>query len=203
MSKLRFAVFVSGGGTNLQALIDGIREGHIQGEIPVVISDKDGAYALERARMNGIRAVSISRNQYQDKVQRENVMLSTLYKEKVDFIVLAGYLSILSGEVLSLYKGRIINLHPSLIPNYCGKGMYGDRVHQAVLDAGEKETGVTIHYVDEGIDTGAIIVQEKLAVLADDTVESLRGRVHAVEHRILTETVAAYCRGDKQFAHAD
>ena len=159
--KIRVAVLVSGGGTNLQALIDKEADGQIpDAEIVKVIASRDDAFALERAAKAGIET-AVAR-------EPEQVM-EELQKSGADIIVLAGYMKVLPKEIIETYRNRIINIHPSLIPKYCGKGFYGKRVHKAVLEGGEKESGATVHYVDEGVDTGEIILQEKVPVLEGDT----------------------------------
>ena len=177
--KTKVAVLVSGGGTNLQALIDKIAAGELpEAEIVEVISSKEGAFALKRAARAGI-PTSVAKSQAD--------VLAELKASGAEMIVLAGYMKVLSPEIIENYRNRIINIHPSLIPKYCGKGFYGIRVHQAVIAGGEKESGATVHYVDEGVDTGRIILQEKVPVLPGDTPEELAARVLVTEHRILAE----------------
>ena len=177
------AVMVSGSGSNLQAIIDKVACGFIRdARVALVISDNERAYALERARQQEIPSCFIQRG-------KQDVLLEVLESYKVDFIVLAGYLSILEAAVIQRYKNRIINIHPSLIPKYAGKGFYGIRVHEKVLAAGEKESGATVHYVDEGIDTGAIILQRKVLVDSGDTAEALQQKVLNLEHEILPEAI--------------
>lgn len=175
--KTKVAVLVSGGGTNLQALIDKVAGGELDNvEIVRVISSREDAFALERAGRAGI-ATAVAKEQ-QD-------VLRELQESGAEIVVLAGYMKVLSPEVIAAYRDRIINIHPSLIPKFCGKGFYGKRVHKAVLEAGEKESGATVHYVDEGVDTGRIIIQEKVPVLDGDTPDTLAARVLEVEHEIL------------------
>lgn len=177
--KTKVAVLVSGGGTNLQALIDKVQSGELdEVELVKVISSKEGAFALERATKAEIPA-SVAKTQ-------EDV-LSELNESGAEMIVLAGYMKVLSPEIIKAYRNRIINIHPSLIPKYCGKGFYGIRVHQAVIAGGETESGATVHYVDEGVDTGEIIIQRKVPVKPGDTPEELAARVLEVEHVILAE----------------
>ena len=177
--KKKVAVLVSGGGTNLQALIDKEKAGQLPGlEIVKVIASREDAFALERAAKAGI-ATAVAPEQEQ--------VLAELQASGADLVVLAGYMRVLSPEIIQAYRNRIINIHPSLIPKYCGKGFYGIRVHQAVIAGGEKESGATVHYVDEGVDTGRIILQEKVPVLPGDTPEELAARVLVTEHRILAE----------------
>lgn len=177
--KVNVAVLVSGGGTNLQALIDKAQTGEISGaQIIRVIASREDAFALERAAKAGIKGTVA-------KSQQE--VLAELDDAEADIVVLAGYMKVLSAEIIERYRNRIINIHPSLIPKYCGKGFYGMRVHTAVIEGGEKESGATVHYVDEGVDTGEIILQEKVPVMEDDTPQDLAARVLNVEHRILAE----------------
>ncbi|MBQ8151214.1 MAG: phosphoribosylglycinamide formyltransferase [Firmicutes bacterium] len=177
--KVKVAVLCSGGGTNLQALIDKEKAGELgRAEIVRVIASKDTAYALERAQAAGIET-SVAKEQEE--------VLTQLKESGAQFIVLAGYMKVLSPEVIKAYRNRIINIHPSLIPKYCGKGFYGIRVHRAVIEGDEKESGATVHYVDEGVDTGKIILQERVPVLEGDTPEELAARVLKVEHQILAK----------------
>lgn len=181
---------VSGGGTNLQALIDGVEDGRIEGaRIVLVLSSRYGVYALERANNAGIKTVVISKEEYSDDDERADAILAALGAAKIDLVVTAGYMSILHKKICSTYAGRMINIHPALLPKFGGVGFYGLRVHRAVLEAGEKETGATVHYVDdEDIDSGEIIIQDRVPVLADDTPETLQKRVlEEVEHRIIVE----------------
>ena len=178
-NKTKVAVLVSGGGTNLQALIDKIAAGEIpEAEIVKVISSKEGAFALERAAAAGIPGAV---------AETQDAVLTELRGCGAEMIVLAGYMKVLSPEIIENYRNRIINIHPSLIPKYCGKGFYGIRVHRAVIEGGEKESGATVHYVDEGVDTGKIILQEKVPVLPEDTPEELAARVLEIEHVILAK----------------
>jgi len=181
---------ISGGGTNLQALIDGVKDGRIEGaRIGLVISSRDGAYALERARRAGIKTIVISKDDYPGENEKAEAILAALSDAKTDLVVTAGYMSILDKRVCRAYKDRIINIHPALLPKYGGIGFYGLNVHRAVLDAGEKETGATVHYVDdEGVDSGAVIVQRSIPVLKDDTPETLQKRLlEEVEHPLIVE----------------
>ncbi len=178
---INISVLVSGGGTNLQALIDKIQAGQLENaRIVQVISSREGVFALERAQKAGIRGKVITDTQ---------TLLSELAAEKTDLIVLAGYMRVLEPAVIEAYPRRIINIHPSLIPKYCGKGFYGKRVHQAVIDGGETVSGATVHFVDEGVDTGEIILQRQVPVKADDTAETLAARVLQTEHVILAEGI--------------
>lgn len=181
---LNIAVLISGGGSNLQSIIDGCDSGYINGKVKLVISNKDGAYGLERAKKHNIKAI-VEKN--------EDEVIKLLKIEKVDLIVLAGYLKIMSSNFVKTFRNKIINIHPSLIPAFCGEGYYGKRVHKAVIDYGAKLSGATVHFVDEGADTGPIIIQESVEVKYDDTPETLASRVLDVEHKILKKSVKLYC----------
>lgn len=175
---LRVAVLVSGGGTNLQAIIDAVKDGTITNtELVAVISNNANAYALTRAKENGIEALCISPKDYADREDFHKALLEKINELKVDLIVLAGYLVKIPEEMVHQYSHRIINIHPSLIPSFCGVGYYGLHVHEAVLEKGVKVTGATVHYVDEGMDTGEIIAQKPVMVEEGDTPEILQKRV--------------------------
>lgn len=196
---LRIAVLVSGGGTNLQAVIDGVEDGSIRdAKVVRVISSNPDAYALERARKHNIEATVIGKSNYPDGGERTKAIIAALDEAETDLVILAGYMSILDPGLIEAYRGRIINIHPSLIPKFCGAGFYGKRVHEAVLAAGEKESGATVHYVDEGVDTGPVIIQEKVPVIAGDTAESLAARVLETEHKILRMAVEIVIEDKKQ-----
>lgn len=188
---LKLAVMVSGGGTNLQALIDQIEQNKLPDvKIEVVISNNKKAYALERARMHGIAAETISKKDYETFDQFADAFLKMLDSYQVDLIVLAGCLMIIPEIVVKSYKNRIINIHPSLIPSFCGDGYYGLKVHEAALARGVKVTGATVHFVDEGTDTGPIILQKAVMVEDGDTPETLQRRVmEQAEWQILPEAV--------------
>lgn len=185
-TKIRIAVLVSQGGTNLQALVDAEKAGIINsGKIQVVISNNKDAYALKRAQNAGIRSYSVS-NEGDESIESE--ILDILKREEIDFIVLAGFTMILSANFISMYDHRIINVHPSLIPSFCGKGFYGLKVHEAVLEYGCKVTGATVHFVNEIPDGGEIIMQKAVDILEDDEPESLQRRVmEEAEHVILPQ----------------
>ncbi len=185
-TKIRIAVLVSQGGTNLQALIDAEKAGIINsGKIQVVISNNKDAYALKRAQNAGIRSYSVS-NEGDESIESE--ILDILKREEIDFIVLAGFTMILSANFISMYDHRIINVHPSLIPSFCGKGFYGLKVHEAVLEYGCKVTGATVHFVNEIPDGGEIIMQKAVDILDGDEPESLQRRVmEEAEHVILPQ----------------
>lgn len=181
---LNIGVLISGGGTNLQAIIDETKSGGINGTVKLVISNKENAYGLERARLSKIKAV------YETD---EDKIIGLLKENNIDLIVLAGYLKIITPKFVDEFRNKIINIHPSLIPSFCGKGYYGEKVHQGVIDYGAKVTGATVHFVDEGADTGAIIMQEAVNVEQDDDTKSLAKRVLEVEHRILKESIRLFC----------
>ena len=175
---LKIAVLVSGGGTNLQAIIDKIAEGVITNtEIAVVISNNKNAYALERAKQAGIEAVCVSPKDYENREQFNQEFLKTLDSYQVDLVVLAGFLVVIPPAMIQKYENRIINIHPSLIPSFCGTGYYGLKVHEGALARGVKVTGATVHFVDEGTDTGPIILQKAVEVQNGDTPEILQRRV--------------------------
>ena len=175
---LRVGVLVSGGGTNLQAILDAVDHGDItNAEISVVISNNPGAYALERARKHGIRAVCISPKQFPARDAFNQAFLAKIDEYDLDLIVLAGFLVMIPAAMTEKCKGRIINIHPSLIPSFCGVGYYGLKVHEAALARGVKVTGATVHYVDGGMDTGPIILQKAVEVEEGDTPEILQRRV--------------------------
>lgn len=172
------AVFVSGGGTNLQALIDAQKAGIIHsGEIKIVIASREGVYALERAKKAGIPAMAVQKKDFPSQQDYEQKLIDVLESYDIDMIVLAGFLSILSGDFIRHYRNRIINVHPSLIPSFCGKGYYGLKVHEAALSYGVKVTGATVHYVNEVPDGGQIIYQKAVDIQPDDTPETLQRRV--------------------------
>ena len=175
---LRIAVMVSGGGTNLQAIIDAIKSGEITNtQIAAVISNNTDAYALTRAKENGIKAICISPKDYASRDDFNEALLNEVNSLSVDLIVLAGFLVRIPEKMVHEYSHRIINIHPSLIPSFCGVGFYGLKVHEAALAKGVKITGATVHYVDEGMDTGEIIFQKAVEVLPGDTPEILQRRV--------------------------
>ena len=175
---MKIAVLVSGGGTNLQAIIDAIASGKITNtEIALVISNKEGAYALKRAEQAGIKGAVISPKQYADKEAYSQDMIKTIKEAGCELIVLAGFLVVLPESFVNAFEGKIINIHPSLIPSFCGDGFYGLKVHEKALERGVKVTGATVHYVDSGTDTGPIIDQKAVYIKADDTPETLQRRV--------------------------
>jgi len=199
---LKLAVLVSGGGTNLQALIDQINKGRLLDvSIEVVISSNRNAYALKRALAHNIPCAVIEKKDYENSQQFEDAFYNLLTSYQVDLIVLAGFLLILPEKIVKTYQNRIINVHPSLIPSFCGKGFYGLKVHEAALARGVKITGATVHFVDEGTDTGPIILQKAVPVYENDTPEILQKRVmEQAEWEILPEAVRLYSQGRMKVA---
>ncbi len=195
--KLNIAVLVSGGGTNLQALIDAEKNGIIKsGTIKLVISNKEGAFALERAKKAGIDTYTVLKKNYRNQSGFEGELIRILDENRIDLIVLAGFMSILSENFTSHYRNRILNVHPSLIPSFCGEGFYGLHVHEAVLKKGVKVTGATVHIVNEIPDGGPIVMQRAVEVLDGDTPEILQKRVmEQAEWKILPESVELMCAG--------
>ena len=183
-------MLVSGGGSNLQAILDAIDSGRLDSvSVELVISSNREAYALKRAESRGIPTMVIDAVGWPKPRERDERLLEVLKELDPDLIVLAGYMKILPESIIGRFPRRIINIHPSLIPQYCGEGFYGMRVHRAVLEAGEMVSGATVHYVDEGVDTGEILLQEQVPVRSGDTPESLAARVLETEHRILPEVI--------------
>lgn len=180
-------VFISGGGSNLQSIIDNMDS--INGEIKLILSNKDDAYGLVRGKNAGIESISLEKytDNYNEKVLEE------CEKRDLDLIVLAGYLKIFDEEFIKRYKNRIINIHPALLPSFGGKGYYGLNVHKKVYDSGVKLTGATVHFIDEKIDTGPIILQESVKIGYDDSIEEIQKKVLEIEHRILPEAIRLYC----------
>lgn len=192
MPELKIGVLVSGSGTNLQSIIDKSESGYIPGKVKVVISSKSDAYAIERAKSYNIPAYAIIPKNYSTKEDYEDKLIEILRNHNVDLVALAGFIKVLSPHFVQAFAGRIMNIHPSLIPAFCGEGFYGEKVHKAVLDYGVKITGVTVHFVDEGADTGPIILQRAVPVLDDDTVETLAARVLKEEHEIYPEAIKLF-----------
>ena len=184
---------VSGGGTNLQAILDACADGIIPARVVGVIASKDGVYALERAKKAGVPSMVVPSSEYKTQKERDAAVIAAVETLGGQAIILAGYMSILGGDVVARY--RIVNIHPALIPSFCGKGYYGHHVHEAVLNYGAKVSGATTHFVDEGTDTGPIIMQQCVPVLDDDTPETLAARVLEAEHEILVRSVALLCEG--------
>lgn len=194
---LKIAVLVSGGGTNLQSIIDSIATGEItNAKIEVVISNNKNAYALTRAREHSIDAACVSPKDFSSRAEFNNALIDKIDNYNVDLVVLAGCLVVLPQELISKYRDRIINIHPSLIPAFCGTGFYGLKVHESVLERGAKITGATVHFVDEGTDTGAIIFQQPVEVLEDDTAQTLQQRVmEQAEWKILPKAIDYIANG--------
>lgn len=184
---LNIAVLVSGGGTDLQSIIDACQQGKINGQIQLVISNRLKAYGLQRAKDAGIETAV---------VKKDDALIVSMLKERhIDLVVLAGYLAILTDTLIDAYPNQIINIHPSLIPSFCGSGMYGMHVHDAVLARGVKVSGATVHFVSSEVDGGPIIKQEACDISDLDTAEAIQARVLEIEHRILPEVVGLYCDG--------
>lgn len=188
---LRVVVLVSGGGTNLQAIIDAVENGTITNtEIVGVISNNKNAYALERAEKHGIKSVCVSPKSYETRAEFNEALLKTVNEFEADLLVLAGFLVVIPEKMIEAYRNRIINIHPSLIPSFCGTGFYGLKVHEAALEKGVKVVGATAHFVDEGTDTGAIILQKAVEVQKGDTPEILQRRVmEQAEWKILPQAI--------------
>mgnify|MGYP000227711682 CR=1 FL=1 len=194
---MNIAVLVSGGGTNLQALIDAEKRGEIKnGKITCVISSNPDAYALERAKSNGIETVVVPKKDYPDRSEYTAAVTKALVEAKADLVVYAGFMIILDSQIVKAFPNKMMNVHPALIPSFCGKGFYGLHVHEAVLASGVKLTGATVHFVTEDCDAGPIIAQKAVPVLNGDTPESLQRRVmEECEWKILPEAVSLFCQG--------
>lgn len=195
----RICVLVSGGGTTLQAIIDAIDDGKLDAKIAAVISSRPGAYALTRARSAGIQAVELD---YRKKGEEEynDALFGKLVELSPDLICLAGYLKILDSRTVDRFSGRIINIHPALLPSFGGRGMYGMRVHEAVLSSGATESGCTVHFVTDGVDAGPVIYQERVPVLPGDTPEALAARVHGAEVKAYPAAIRKVLSGDAVMA---
>lgn len=195
--KKRVAVLVSGGGTNLQAILDAEDSGVISsGEVALVVSSKEGAFALERAKKHNIETLVLPRKDFPDRKSYSDALREMLEKYKIDLVVLAGFMIILDGSFIRAYENRIINVHPALIPSFCGDGFYGLHVHEAALAKGVKVTGATVHFVNDICDGGPIILQKAVQVAQNDTPETLQRRVmEEAEWKILPEAVELFCAG--------
>lgn len=189
---LKIAVLVSGSGSNLQSIIDSIEAEVLKCTIEMVISDREGIFGIERAKQKGIQTYVLDKKIYGKEISKE---ILSLTKNKVDLIVLAGFLSILDSELISTFKNKIINIHPSLIPSFCGPRMYGIKVHERAVEYGVKFSGCTVHFVDEGTDTGAIIHQSVVPVYSEDTAETLQKRILVEEHKALPEVIRLISEG--------
>lgn len=186
----KIAVLVSGSGTNLQAIIDAIKNDYLSNtEISIVISNKKDAYALKRAQNEGIGNLFLNPKDFPNNIEYDKKLVEIISNYQADLIVLAGYIKILTEVFVNSFPNKIINIHPALLPNFGGKGMYGEKVHEAVLKSGVQESGCTAHFVTTEVDAGPIIAQRKVPVLPDDTVESLSKRVLAEEHKLLVNTI--------------
>lgn len=197
LKMLKMAVLVSGGGTNLQAILDAIREGRItNASVEVAISNNPGAYALKRAENCGVKAVCVSPASYKDRELYNEALVQTVQSYQVDLVVLAGCMVVMPKAMIEAYPNRIINIHPALIPSFCGTGFHGLHVHEEVLKRGVKVTGATVHFVDEGTDTGPIILQKAVDVQPDDTPETLQRRVmEQAEWQILPRAINLIANG--------
>lgn len=197
---LNIAVLVSGGGTNLQALLDSEARGeNPNGRITLVVASKPGVYALERAARAGVKGVVVRRKDYAAGADFDAALLAVLREHHIDLVVLAGFLTVLGPSVVEAYPRRILNVHPALIPAFCGPGMYGLRPHQAALARGCKVTGATVHFVNEDCDGGPILLQKAVEILPDDTAETLQKRVmEEAEWKLLPKAVALVCSGEIQ-----
>lgn len=200
MPQVKIGVLISGSGTNLQSLIDNVESGSIKGVISLVISNKKDAYGLERAKKHNIHAVYLNAKDYENFDKYNDALIEELKNHGVELVVLAGYLKILTSKFIEEYRNRIINIHPSLIPSFSGKGYYGIKVHEAVIDYGVKISGATVHFVDEGADTGPIIIQEAVEVKSDDTAVTLQQKILQIEHKILPLAVKYYSEGKIQIS---
>jgi len=196
MPKCKIGVLISGGGTNLQSIIDATNQGRLDAKVELVVSNKKNAYGLQRAEKHGISNCYIGKMNYPDFDNRSDALLKALSDNEIDLIVMAGYLEIVSPKLIEAYGDKIINIHPSLIPNYCGKGFYGMHVHEAVKNNNEKFSGATVHFVDEGVDTGQMIIQEAVRLCPEDSPEDIQKKVLKVEHRILIEAINKYVNGE-------
>lgn len=192
----KIAVFVSGGGSDMQSVIDACERGEINGRVELVIANKRNIFALERADKHGIKSMVFTLSDYGDYAERDKAILHALNDANIDLVVLAGYLSIVTEIIVKPYEGRIINIHPSLIPKHCGKGFYGIKVHESVIASKDEVSGATVHYVDEGADTGEIIEQVSVPVYPTDTPDTLQQRVLTEEHKLLPRVVARLCKED-------
>lgn len=197
--KLHIAIFASHTGTNMQAIIDACKRGDLNGEVCAVISNNSNSQALEKARIAGVPEYHLSNKTHPEDDELDEAICKVLTESGADLVALAGYMKKLGPEVLKRYRGRILNIHPSLLPKYGGKGMYGTHVHRAVIGAGEKKTGITIHLVEREYDTGKIIRQCEIEVLEDDTADTLSRRVLERENAFYVETLKLISEGVIKF----
>lgn len=194
---IRIAVMVSGQGrgSNMQAIIDACSSGKINGQVALVLGVKDDAPAMERARTAGVKTVAISPKSFPSDAEYDDAVLAALQDNKIDLVCLAGYMRVLGQNIVDAYRGRIMNVHPALVPSFCGKGLYGHHVHEAVIARGVKVTGVTVHFVDEDYDTGPIILQTVVPVQPEDTPDTIAARVLTQEHKTYTDAIALFAEG--------
>lgn len=190
--KKNIAVLISGSGSNLQSIINAVDEKKIHGTVALVVSNNAQAFGLKRAEQHGIPALHLSPAQYSDE-QYDLKLLELLHTAHIDLVVLAGYLKKIGAPLLTAFNHAVINIHPSLIPSFCGKGFYGRHVHEAAVAYGVRVSGATVHFVDTGMDTGPIILQKSVPVLASDTAHTLADRVLPIEHELLTRAVSLFC----------
>lgn len=197
VNPLRIAVMVSGQsrGSNMQAIIDACKSGKINGDVALVVGAKDDAPAMDRARAAGVSAVAISAKSFASDEAYGDAVLAALRENRIDLICLAGYMRVLGQKIIDAYRDRILNVHPALIPSFCGKGMYGHHVHEAVIARGVKYTGVTVHFVDEDYDSGPIVIQTIVGVDSDDTADSIAAKVLVQEHKTYTDAIALFAQG--------
>lgn len=189
----KIAVLISGGGTNLQSLIDAEKLGILNGKIEIVFSNRKNAYGLTRAKESGIDTLYLNKKEFLNDFEYNQKIISEFELRNIDLVVLAGYLNILTDNFIKRFDKRIINIHPSLIPSFCGNGFYGSNVHKAVIKSGVKYTGATTHLVDENVDSGYIIAQDVVKVSSEDDYESIAKKVLEKEHKLLVKTVKAFC----------
>jgi phosphoribosylglycinamide formyltransferase-1 len=194
---IRIAVLVSGQGrgSNMQAIINACSSGKINGQVALVLGVKDDAPAMERARATGVKTIAISPKAFDSVEAYDEAVYSALVENSIDLVCLAGYMRILGSKIVERFRNRILNVHPALIPSFCGKGMYGHHVHEAVIERGVRFTGVTVHLVDEDYDTGPIVLQSVVPVEQDDTPDSLAARVLTQEHNTYTDAIALFAEG--------
>ena len=194
----KIAVLASGGGTDFQSIIDAVENKELNIKIEMLIASKDNIYAIERAKKHGIETHVVTRKEYKEKSSDK---ILELVKDRVDLIVLAGFLSILDGKILDEFENRIINIHPSLIPSFCGPGMYGLKVHEAAIEYGVKYSGCTVHYVNSKVDGGAILLQEAVPVYFEDNAETLQKRILEKEHILLPKAIKLISEGKVEFVN--
>ncbi len=194
-NKTKIAVFISGNGTNLQALIDATKSGKLDAEICLVVSSKEEAYGLERAKKEKIEAIVYNTKNFDNQEKADEYLLGVMKKHEIEFIALSGYLKMISVTIINNYKDKIVNIHPALLPKYGGKGMYGKLVHDAVIKNREEESGATVHLVNEVYDEGKILAQEKVPVFPEDLPEELAARVLKIEHELYPKTLDKLIKG--------